>query len=224
MAAFESAWRPPVRAEWFWFIEGLFLPALCFESVVKSQQNLKSSSNILETERRRSGAVLWDRNDMAKPETGAAYSMCAENMLTNPSPSPLQFAGQCVTSTLRWLRSGQQSSSAAPCSLLTDKTKTFQREKETSTAAVLKIAHHPPLISWSRILVSCLTLLQDFIIHSQHQILDFTYTGAELSSVCDRSPLKNWLAGPFRSDVLVMETFRAGLSTTQLYLLKTLNQ
>ena len=71
------------------------------------------SSAILE--RRRSGAVLWERSCMAKLETGAAHTTYYYF-----NPSPLQFPGQCVTSTLRRLTSGLESSKLY--SMLTNKT------------------------------------------------------------------------------------------------------
>lgn len=84
------------------------------------------SSAILE--RRRSGAVLWERSCMAKLETGAAHTMYYYF-----NPSPLQFQGQCVTSRLR---SGLESSKLY--SMLTNKTNPVKERRKKSTAAVLK--------------------------------------------------------------------------------------
>lgn len=58
-------------------------------------------------------------------------------MCSHPSPSPLQFTGQCVTSTLGWLRSGQERSAAAPYSMNTDNTNPV-KEKRRNPQLLLK--------------------------------------------------------------------------------------
>lgn len=122
------------------------------------------SSAILE--RRRSGAVLWERSCMAKLETGAAHTMYYYF-----NPSPLQFQGQRVTSRLR---SGLESSKLY--SMLTNKTNPVKERRKKSTAAVLKKDLYLSAISSSRELMSGFTMLRDFLINVRHQISEFTYT------------------------------------------------
>lgn len=122
------------------------------------------SSAILE--RRRSGAVLWERSCVAKLETGAAHTMYYYF-----NPSPLQFQGQCVTSRLR---SGLESSKLY--SMLTNKTNPVKERRKKSTAAVLKKDLYLSAISSSRELMSGFTMLRDFLINVRHQISEFTYT------------------------------------------------
>lgn len=122
------------------------------------------SSAILE--RRRSGAVLWERSCMAKLETGAGHTMYYYF-----NPSPLQFQGQCVTSRLR---SGLESSKLY--SMLTNKTNPVKERRKKSTAAVLKKDLYLSAISSSRELMSGFTMLRDFLINVRHQISEFTYT------------------------------------------------
>lgn len=93
------------------------------------------SSAILE--RGRSGAVLWERSCVTKLETGAEYTMCHHF-----NPSPLQFTGQCVISTLRRLKSGLESSMLF--SMLTNKTNPVKEKKEEihSSCSEKKIIIH----------------------------------------------------------------------------------
>lgn len=140
-------------------------------------------------------------------------------------PKPPQCKDQCVTHALQWPSLGQETISLNSIFKGKWQKKTCQERKKKK---ILTSCSQNSLSTSDFPIQGVEVRL--YLAHSRFNILPvsdlcFHIHPEQRKEMCETGlHLENLSNGPFRGDVLVMETFRACLSTTQHYLLNTFNQ